>query len=93
MAGVGGKRPGAGRKPGVPNKASGEIRAMAQQHGPQALVELARLASEAESEQARLGAIREILDRAYGKPVQMVSGDPDGVPVSFLITNGPDPKA
>jgi len=28
MAGVGGKREGAGRKPGVPNKLSGDVRAM-----------------------------------------------------------------
>lgn len=28
MAGVGGRREGAGRKPGVPNKLSGDVRAM-----------------------------------------------------------------
>lgn len=66
MAG-GGRRDGAGRKAGVPNKATREIKALAQQHGPEAIAELARLAKSAESEQARTAAIKELLDRGYGK--------------------------
>jgi hypothetical protein len=37
-----------------------------------ALAELARLAEHAESEQARVSACKEILDRAYGKSTQTV---------------------
>lgn len=61
-----GKKTG-GRKAGVPNKATAEIKAVAQKHGPAAIQELVRLMREAESESARVGAIKELLDRAYGK--------------------------
>lgn len=37
--------------------------------------ELARLAVEAESEPARVTAIKELLDRAYGRPGQAVDID------------------
>jgi hypothetical protein len=47
-----------------------EIRALAQGHAPAALEALARLAVDAESEQARLAACNALLDRAYGKPTQ-----------------------
>jgi hypothetical protein len=35
---------------------------------PEAIKELARLATKARSETSRLAAIRELLDRGYGKP-------------------------
>jgi hypothetical protein len=56
-----------GRPPGSPNKSTATVKALAQKHGPQAIAELARLASAAASEQARVAAIKELLDRAYGK--------------------------
>lgn len=40
----GGMRPGAGRKPGIPNKVSNEMRTLAQQFGPAAIRKLAQLA-------------------------------------------------
>jgi hypothetical protein len=64
-----------GRKSGTPNKATQEIRALAQAHAPDAIEELARLALRAESETARVAAIRELLDRGYGKAAQPVTGD------------------
>ncbi len=78
MAGKGGRRPGSGRKSGQPNKATAEIKAMACCYAPEALAELARLATKAESEQARVSAIKEILDRAYGKSPQPHDGDGQG---------------
>jgi hypothetical protein len=66
----GGSHPGerrGGRKAGVPNKATVEVRILAQRNGPAAIKEAARLMKEAESETARLAAINMILDRAYGK--------------------------
>ena len=64
-----------GRPPGSPNKITAEIRAVAQRHAPDAFAELARLAREAQSEQTRVAAIKEILDRAYGRPTQPIDGD------------------
>jgi hypothetical protein len=71
----GGKRAGSGRKKGTPNKVTAEIKVLAHKYGPDALKELARLARSAESEAARVAACREILDRAYGKAMQPISGD------------------
>ncbi len=59
-----------GRTKGTPNKATAEVRAVALDHAPSALAELARLATGAENEATRVAACREILDRAYGRPKQ-----------------------
>lgn len=73
-----GRKPGTpktgGRKKGTPNKATADVKALARQYAPAALKELARLSIEAESEQARVSACREILDRAYGKAPQAIEG-------------------
>jgi hypothetical protein len=74
----GGKREGAGRKKGIPNKSTAEIKELAQQYAPEAIAELARLMKEAESEAARVTAIKEILDRAYGKSPQALTGEGGG---------------
>ena len=74
MAG-GGKRPGAGRKPGSPNKGKSlemqEIKELAKAHGPAVLERLAHLAQKAESEAASVAACNSLLDRAYGKAAQV----------------------
>jgi hypothetical protein len=78
----GGARPGAGRPKGSVNKATADVRALAGKYGPDAIKELARLATQAESEAARVSAIKELLDRGYGKSVQAVEhSGPEGGPV------------
>lgn len=67
-----GKKTG-GRSKGTPNKATADVMALAGNYADSAMRELARLATGAESEQARVAACREILDRAYGKPAQHVA--------------------
>jgi hypothetical protein len=65
-----GSKPGerrGGRKAGVPNKATAEIRLLAREHGPEVIAELARLTKEAQSEQARISAGNALLDRGYGR--------------------------
>ena len=66
----GGRRPGAGRKPGVPNKLTADVKALASEYGPEALQTLVHIMTEGESEQARIAAAKELLDRGYGKPQQ-----------------------
>lgn len=73
----GGARPGAGRPKGVPNKITADIKALAQVHAPKAMRELARLAEHAESEAARVAAIKELFDRGFGKASQLVGSDPE----------------
>lgn len=53
--------------PGGRPKVVADVRDLARQQSPAAFKELGRLALKAKSEPARLAAIREILDRAYGK--------------------------
>jgi hypothetical protein len=62
-----------------------EIRAAARRHAPDAFAELARLSKHAKSEQVRIAAIKEILDRAYGKSRQPVDGDGEGGPTQIVV--------
>ncbi len=79
-----------GRKKGTPNKTTAEIRSAAQAHGPAALKKLAALV-ESKDERVAVAACNAILDRAYGRPVQALSG-PDGekVAVSFVMNLAPE---
>lgn len=84
-----GRKPGTprtgGRKKGTPNKVTADVRALARQHTAAAMTELARLAVQAESEAARVAAIKELLDRGYGKSTQPISGDDDAPPIRHTI--------
>ena len=88
-----GAKPGeyrGGRQKGTPNKATAEVKLaiteLAKTHAPAALRTLAKLAESAESEQARVAACREILDRAYGRPAQAVTlAGGDGPPIRTQI--------
>ncbi|WP_330728195.1 hypothetical protein [Burkholderia multivorans] len=79
---AGGKRPGAGRPPGRPNKVTAEIKALAQKHCEAAIAELATILTTSESDQARIAAAKELLDRGYGKATQHteITGR-DGAPI------------
>ena len=78
----GGARPGAGRKAGVPNKATAEIKEIAQQYTDKAIKALADVVENSESDAARVSAANSILDRAYGRPSQSVAiSGADGGPV------------
>jgi hypothetical protein len=71
-----------GRPKGSVNKVTADIRELARQYAPDALKELARLSVNAESEAARVAAIKEILDRAYGKSVRALEhSDPNAGPI------------
>jgi len=92
----GGRREGAGRPVGSVSKTAAELKALAQQHGPAIIAKLASMAglggaAGAESEQAQLGALRELLDRGYGRPPQAVTGE-DGAPLRYVIL-APEPVA
>jgi hypothetical protein len=87
----GGARPGAGRPKGAVTKATADIRALASQYGPAALKELARLAEHAESEAARVSAIKELLDRGYGRSPQPITGHEGGAIVHEIHIVGVEP--
>lgn len=89
-----------GRQKGTPNKATADVKAMAMQYAPAAMAELARLCVEAESEPARVAAIKEIMDRAYGKARQPLVGDENEAAIQVMqrieligVTAGANRKA
>lgn len=80
-----GSKPGerrGGRQAGTPNKITADVKAMAAVHTPAAMIELGRLSIQAISEQARVAAIKELFDRAYGKATLPLS-NPDGSALSL----------
>jgi hypothetical protein len=70
MTGRGGKRSGAGRKPGATSLAKRDLASQAKEHVGLALSVLADIAKAGLSESARVSAANALLDRAYGKPIQ-----------------------
>ena len=71
--------------PGGRPKVLGELRDLARAHAPEAINELARLAKKARSETAQIAAIRELLDRGFGKPTQFLGGDEKADPITTSI--------
>jgi hypothetical protein len=92
--GHGGKRPGAGRKPGKVGKAKKELQNMAKDHAQEALETLRKImTNDQEPAAARVSAANAILDRGYGKPQQAIVGDPDApVAVQMITRRVVDPK-
>ena len=70
MAQHGGKRAGAGRKPGAVSKAKRALAEKAKDHAEAALETLVRLMDEGDTDSVKLQAANAILDRGYGKPFQ-----------------------
>lgn len=71
MAARGGKREGAGRKKGVPNKLTADIKAIAQDYGEEAVKSLVEIMRDGDAPHAaRVAAAKDILDRGYGKAQQ-----------------------
>lgn len=76
-----------GRRAGTPNKATREIKELALPHGPVLMKELIRLALNAESEAARVAAIKEAFDRGWGKATQAIEhAGKDGGPIEFSFS-------
>jgi hypothetical protein len=79
-------RKGQSGNPGGRPKVLAEVQELARQYGPTVIVELARLAVKAKSESARIAAIRELLDRGYGRTRQtMEVSIPAGDPIQLLL--------
>jgi len=68
----GGRRPGAGRPLGVPNKLTRPLRELAALHSADCIAVLVELRDHAEAEQVRLAAANSLLDRGHGKPRQEI---------------------
>lgn len=76
MALNGGARVGAGRKKGVPNHATSEVKALAQAYTEAALKVLASIMKDkGAGEAARVSAANSLLDRAHGRARQSLDMD------------------
>jgi len=73
MAERGGARPGAGRPPGAPNKATRELKSLARQYTDEAILALADVVRDADAPPiARVKAAEALLDRGHGRPTQHI---------------------
>jgi hypothetical protein len=88
-----------GRVRGTPNKITADIRALAQNHAPEAKAMLATILTTSENDSARIAAAKELLDRGYGKSTQAVEmSGKDGDPIAItkierVIVNPPNSNA
>lgn len=88
MAAQKGHKKAGGRKKGVPNKGTRDLKAAFQKHDA-ALIKALVALTKSEDENVRLKAIQACLDRGWGKPPQSVEvGGKDGSPVTFIMNLG-----
>jgi hypothetical protein len=83
-----GSKPGerrGGREAGTPNRATVEVKVLAQKYGTEAIQEAVRIMRKAKSEAARLSAITLILDRAYGRVAQASHKGIEGQTIIFRV--------
>lgn len=59
-----------GRQKGSPNKVTADVKEAAQQYTAEAVETLASIMRLSESDQAKVAAVKEILDRGWGKAKQ-----------------------
>lgn len=91
-------QPGQSGNPGGRPKAIARVRDLAREYTEQALQALVQIATEGESEAARVSAATAILDRGYGKPTQPIAGDDgEGGPsalsgIQVVIVRPDDPR-
>jgi hypothetical protein len=85
--------PGSGRKAGTPNRVVREIKLIAQEHGPDIVDELKRIALRGKSEADRIAAGRVVLERGYGKAASPIHlSGAEGGPLSLSIFLGATPE-
>jgi hypothetical protein len=77
--GRGGKRSGAGRKPGIPNRATRELKELAREYTNDALAALVSVLHDAAAPaSAKVAAATALLDRGHGRPAQYIEADVTG---------------
>lgn len=78
----GGRRPGSGRKKGIPNKSTFELKQAAAEYGEEALGALVSIIRNEETPpNVIVTACREILDRGFGKPAVTIDMPPPNINV------------
>lgn len=73
-----------GRIKGTPNKATADVKQLAQKYTEEAIKTLAQIMKSGDSDKARAAAAKELLDRAHGRPVQAITGEGGG-PLTVVV--------
>src|SRR5215216_4057905 len=97
--------PGKSGNPGGRPKVVAEVRDLARQYMPLAIITLADIAQNGRQEAARVSAATALLERGYGRPTQPISGDAEMPPLALSVKErqrrareiidrafGPDPE-
>jgi hypothetical protein len=82
-----GSKPGerrGGRKKGSLNKATADIKALAQTYTSEAMERLAVVMRTSDSDAARVAAIKEIFERGHGKAPQPQTGEGGTGPIAHI---------
>ena len=90
---IGQGKAGPGRPKGVPNNQTGSLKGLARQYTAEAIEALVNV-MRTETGAAKVSAANGILDRGYGKPSTVLSGDEDGNPAKLvheIILRGVNP--
>ncbi len=88
-SGVGGRRAGAGRPLGSPNRLTRPLKELAALQSEACIAVLVELRDHADTEQVRLAAVNALLDRAHGKPRQAIDLSDDGRLTVIVNRSGP----
>lgn len=67
-----------GRPPGATNKQTLDVKELAQDFTEEAVLALASIMRQSDSDASRVAAIKELLDRGHGKSKQTVDANVDG---------------
>lgn len=71
-----------GRVKGTPNKLTADVKEIARGYGPEIIGLLIKMARDDETPHAaKVAAMKEIMDRGYGKSTQPISGAEDAPPI------------
>ena len=87
----GGRRPGAGRPLGSPNKLTRPLKELAALHSEDCIAVLVELRDHAEAEQVRLAAANALLDRGHGRPRQEIDVNDEGHVTIIVQRSTPPP--
>lgn len=81
-----------GRTKGTPNKATADVRALAQLYTDEAILTLVTIMKHGDAETARIAAARELLDRGHGRATQVLAGDLEHPMQMVIMTGVPRPE-
>lgn len=77
-----------GRQKGTLNKTTVELKDIAKKYGPHAIEKLWSIANTSKSDAAKVSAIKELLDRAYGKAAQSMTLKGDANNPLMIVSKG-----